>query len=181
MSRINEANYAEEALLTMKSRPPNEDGTIGVTITPDMPEWAAWHAYFLGKRMDVRASFMQTRKAGYMVPCRNPGDFDPEAASVRQEYSFRMHRGEIPRPDTSRRAQEIPYEERCRMADELAAIGKRIAAKNREAFSPRKSVKTDARDYVPIPPPVEPRPLTEAEAASMKRLLGITEQKDAAE
>lgn len=175
MSRITEANYADEALLTMKSRPPNEDGTIGVTIRPDMPEWNVWQSYFLGKRMDGRASFMRTRgKSGYMVPCRNPADFDPDIAEVRQEYSFRMHRGEIPQPDRSRNWNEIPEHERAQMAETLKELGKRIAAKNKEAFSKPKYATSDARDYIPQKV-VEPRPLTEAEAASMKRLLGIKE------
>jgi hypothetical protein len=170
MTQINEGNYADEALLAMKSRPPNADGTIGVTIKPDMPEWNAWQAYFLGKRMDNRASFMRSRgKAGYMVPCRNPGDFDYEVGAARQEYALRVHRGEVPKPDTSRHSREIPFSERDAMA---------AAARLAEVLKPdlrRRVARNDARDFVPPAAPVEPRPLSPSEVASMKRMLRIPE------
>jgi hypothetical protein len=176
MTQINEGNYADEALLAMKSRPKNEDGTIGVTITPDMPEWNAWQAYFLGKRMDRRASFMRSRgKSGYMVPCRNPGDFDFDVAMARQEYARRIRDGEIPAPDTSRKAHEIPYDERCRMADELKAIFARVAANMDMGRASSRSITPDRRE---APPPTkEPvkRDMTPAEVASMKRMLRIPE------
>ncbi len=38
MSYITEANYFDQAMLRMKSVPPNDDGTIGFTVKPDMPE-----------------------------------------------------------------------------------------------------------------------------------------------
>lgn len=182
MSNITEANYGDEALLAMKSRPPNADGTIGCTIFPDMPEWNAWQAYFLGKHMDRRASFMRSRgRSGYVVPCRNPGDFDFDVAEARKEYALRVHRGDIPKPDTSRKAHEIPYDERCEMADRLKALFERVARN----MDMGRAMGRTARDYRDAPPPpkeVVPRPMTDAEVASMKRLLGVKpEHKEAAE
>jgi hypothetical protein len=95
--RITDANWQEEALLDMKRRPPNADGTIGFTMTPADIEWRSWLAYFYGKHMDHRAHFMRERGSrGYMVPCRNPGDFDPDIAEVRAEYQRRVRGGEVP-------------------------------------------------------------------------------------
>lgn len=119
---INEGNYAQEALLMMKSVPPNADGTIGFLVMPQMPEWRAWRAYFYGKRMDVRASFMATRRDGYMVPCRNPADFDHDIAKVREEYAFRVHRGEVDAETrTGRLSSEMTPAERQDVLNRLAA------------------------------------------------------------
>jgi len=119
---INEGNYAQEALLMMKSVPPNADGTIGFLVMPQMPEWRAWRAYFYGKRMDTRASFMATRREGYMVPCRNPADFDHDIAKVREEYAFRVHRGEVDAETrTGRLSSEMTPDERQDVLNRLAA------------------------------------------------------------
>lgn len=110
---INAANYHSEAVLHMRSVPPNADGTIGVMLTPDMPEWKAWLAYFWGKRFDPQAAFMQSRgKSGYMVPCRNPADFDPDVGVARQTYAERIHVGEVRREDLSRHSSQMTIGER---------------------------------------------------------------------
>jgi len=77
-SRIENGQVAGEAILFMRSRPRNPDGTIGFSVVPETPEWTAWQAYFRSNGMRRQASFMRLRgTAGYMVPCRNPSDFDP--------------------------------------------------------------------------------------------------------
>lgn len=120
---INDANYVDEAVLKMKSVPANPDGTIGFSVLPHMPEWRAWRAYFYGKRMDHRASFMATRRDGYMVPCRNPADFDPDIARVREEYAFRVHRGEVDEETrTGRLSSEMTPAERMAVLRRLGEI-----------------------------------------------------------
>lgn len=174
MSIITQANYVEEGLLKMKSVPPNPDGTIGVMITGDMPEWKPWLAYFYGKRMDNRASYMRTRREkGYMVPCRNPADFDSEISKVREEYAFRLHRGEIPdEAKPGRMSWQMTGEE----VEEL------LHTVRTSVKTPPKAHKYTAPDMREMRKEAEPRPLTDEEAASMKRLMGIRDnQKDAAE
>lgn len=173
--RITESNFYEEALIAMKSVPPNSDGMIGFTVTPSMPEWARWQAYFLGKRMDNRAANMRNRgQSGYMVPCRDPGNFDPDIAEVRVEYLRRVQVGEVPRPDTSRRAREIPFQERVAMVQDLANVGRRIAEKSEDAFSAPRGARARPSDYIPpVPSTLEHRPLTKAETASARRLMGL--------
>ena len=129
MTVITEGNYADEALFAMKSRPPNADGTIGVTIPPDMPEWRAWLCYFLGKRMDVRASYMRNRgRNGYMVPCRNPGDFDTLGVqAARQEYTHRVHNGELRPEDTGKKSSEMTAAERQDVLNRLARVSPMFA------------------------------------------------------
>lgn len=124
IGEITDDNYPDEALFVMKNRPPNPDGTIGLTITPAMPEWAAWYCYFLGKRMDRRASFMNSRaQAGYMVPCSRPEDFDPNGiAAARQQYALRRHNGEVPHPDTTRPSSMMTASERQDVLDRLARL-----------------------------------------------------------
>ena len=77
-SRIENGQMAGEAILFMRSRPKNKDGTIGFIVKPDMPEWKAWSMYFRAHRMHRQHSFMMSRQErGYMVPCANPSTFDP--------------------------------------------------------------------------------------------------------
>lgn len=173
MTQITNANYLEEGLLRMKSVPPNPDGTIGFTVTPGMPQWKPWLAYFYGKRMDVRASFMRSRAdKGYMVPCKDPAEFDPEIGRVREEYAFRLHRGEI--PDDAKPGR-MSWQMNSDEIDELTHMV-RTSVK-----TPPKAHKYTAPDMREQHKPLEARPLTDAEAESMKRLLGIREQKEAAE
>lgn len=119
---ITEANYVSAALLRMKSVPPNADGTIGYTITWASPEWRAWRAYFYGKGMDHRASFMNTRReVGYMVPCKSPTDFDPDIEAVRKHYAWRVHRGEIDdETRTGRLSSEMTPDERQAVLNRIA-------------------------------------------------------------
>ena len=121
---ITEANYVSAALLRMKSVPPNADGTIGLTITETHKAWRPWRAYFYGKRMDHRASYMHTRReAGYMVPCEKPEDFDPDIEIVRKEYAWRLHRGEIDdETRTGRLASEMTPQERQDVLNRLALV-----------------------------------------------------------
>jgi len=121
---ITEANYVGAALLRMKSVPPNADGTIGHTITEKSPEWRAWRAYFYGKGMDIRASYMHTRReTGYMVPCKSPADFDPDIEAVRKHYAWRVHRGEVDSETrTGRLASEMTPQERQDVLNRLALI-----------------------------------------------------------
>jgi len=121
---ITEANYAEEALFRMKSVKPNPDKTIGVTIAPDGPLWRPWLCYFLGKRMDVRASFMRSRgKLGYMVPCANPADFDPLGIdAARQTYAERARNGEFSGEDTGKPSSEMSPAERQNVLDRLSHV-----------------------------------------------------------
>lgn len=124
MTIITEANYAEEALFRMKSVKPNPDKTIGVTITPESPFWRPWLCYFLGKRMDHRASYMRNRaKAGYMVPCASPADFDPLGIDeARQVYAERARNGEFRPEDTGRTSSEMSAAERQAVLNRLARI-----------------------------------------------------------
>lgn len=120
---INDGNYPDEAILKMKSVPLNADGSIGFLVMPHMPEWRAWRAYFYGKRMDNRASFMATRRDGYMVPCRNPADFDPDIVKVREEYAFRVHRGEVDEETrTGKLSSEMTPAERQDVLNRLAKV-----------------------------------------------------------
>lgn len=162
---ITEANYAEEALLAMKSRPPNIDGTIGFTVHPAMPEWRAWQAYFYGKHMDVRASFMRTRREqGYMVPCRNPGDFDGDIAQVRRTYAQRVKRGEVPEEVAEKTSSQMtPAEREVVLAK--AKVGVTFKPKLAGRYA-QEDVRVEDR---PMP---TTRDLTEAERASMARMLG---------
>ena len=129
MTAITEANYISEALLAMKSLPPNADGTIGMMITEKSPEWRAWRAYFYGKRMDNRASYMHTRReAGYMVPCKSPADFDPDIEAVRKEYAWRVHRGEVDEETrTGRLSSEMTPAERQDVLNRLGRISPMFA------------------------------------------------------
>lgn len=124
MTVITEANYAEEALFRMKSVKPNPDKTIGVTITPESPLWRPWLCYFLGKRMDVRASYMRERgKNGYMVPCANPADFDPIGIdAARQTYAERARNGEFRAEDTGKPSSEMSPAERQDVLNRLARV-----------------------------------------------------------
>ena len=77
-SRIENGNVEGEAILFMRSRPKNKDGSIGFIIRPDMSEWKAWALYFRANRMHRQLAFMMHRQdQGYMVPCANPSTFDP--------------------------------------------------------------------------------------------------------
>lgn len=173
MTQITIANYIEEGLLKMKSVPPNPDGTIGVMLMPDMPEWKTWLAYFYGKRMDKKAAFMRSRREkGYMVPCRNPADFDSDIGKAREEYAYRLHMGEI--PDDAKPGR-MSWEMSSDEIEELTHLV-RTSVK-----TPPKAHKYTAPDMREQHKPLEARPLTDAEAESMKRLLGIREQKAAAE
>lgn len=124
IGEITNDTYPDEALFYMKNRPPNADGSIGLTITPAMPEWAAWYCYFLGKRMDQRASFMNSRAmSGYMVPCSRPEDFDPNGiAEARQHYAWRRHNGEVPSPGTTKPSSMMTASERQDVLDRLAKL-----------------------------------------------------------
>lgn len=116
-ARVENGVVVGEAILYMKSRPPNADGTIGFTAFPGTAEGDAWLAYFLGCGMDGRASAMRARAArGYMVPCAYPADFDPNIDAVRKAYRERVARREIdpdewfPKPErlmTSEDRQQI--------------------------------------------------------------------------
>lgn len=131
---INDGNYVDEAILRMKSVPMNPDGSIGFSVLPHMPEWRAWRAYFYGKRMDHRASFMATRRDGYMVPCRNPADFDPDIAKVREEYAFRVHRGEVDEETrTGRLSSEMTLAERTDVLRRLGEINPMLGRYRAEA------------------------------------------------
>ena len=126
--RITEANWQEEALLHMKSKPPNADGTIGFTVTPGDIEWRSWQAYFYGKHMDNRASFMRERGIkGYMLPCRNPGDFDPDIAEVRAEYQRRVKGGEVPEEVFDKTSSQMTPAEREAAIARVARINPMIA------------------------------------------------------
>lgn len=129
MTHITEANFVEEGLLKMKSVPPNADGTIGLMITEKSPEWRAWRAYFYGKNMDHRASFMSTRReAGYMVPCKNPADFDSDIDNVRKHYAWRVHRGEVDEETkTGRLSSEMTPKERQDVLNRLARVSPMFA------------------------------------------------------
>lgn len=84
-SRIENGQLAGEAILFMRSRPRNADGTIGFTVMPDTPEWTAWQAYFRANNMNRQRNFMRSRgKQGYMVPCRNPSEFDPSFRAYKE-------------------------------------------------------------------------------------------------
>lgn len=120
MSVITEANYVSEAIIKMRSVAPNSDGTIGVTVQKGTPEWRAWRAYFYGKRMDHRALLMGVRDA-YMVPTKNPADFDPEIAKAREHYAYRVHRGEIDEETrTGRMSSDMTPKERQEVLNRLA-------------------------------------------------------------
>lgn len=169
MTLITEANYAEEALLSMKSRLPNPDGTIGVTVTDLSPAWMPWLCYFLGKRMDRRASFMRSRaRDGYMVPTESPAEFDPTGISAaRDEFAYRLRNGEITNPARPGMPAEMTASERDAIAER---------AKAAVQFKPQKSAKYTAPDPREAQPKLpEPRELTEAEANSMRRLMGKPE------
>lgn len=76
-SRVENGQLAGEALLFMRSRPKNPDGTMGFIIRWGMPEWSAWEWYFKANGMRRQLAFMRSRhEAGYMVPCANPAVFD---------------------------------------------------------------------------------------------------------
>jgi hypothetical protein len=97
-----DGKVAGEAILFMKSRPPNADGTIGFMVFPHMREWDAWQAYFVSNGMDTRASFMRSRgDSGYMVPCQLPMQFDPT-------WKYRP----APKEDGPRLSSEMTQEQR---------------------------------------------------------------------
>lgn len=79
------------AIVHMRSKRPNDDGTIGFMVEPGTTEWLAWEAYFqqtdvddLGvvhERFPKQLAFMRSRAASrkpYMVPDQLPWMFDPE-------------------------------------------------------------------------------------------------------
>lgn len=79
------------AIVHMRSKPPNEDGTIGFMVEPGTTEWLAWEAYFeqtdvddmgiVHERFPKQLAFMRSRaasKKAYMVPDQLPWMFDPE-------------------------------------------------------------------------------------------------------
>lgn len=78
------------AIVHMRSKPPNDDGTIGFMVEPGTVEWLAWEAYFEQTEVDdfgvIRHLFpkqlanMRSRggsRKPYMVPDRLPWMFDP--------------------------------------------------------------------------------------------------------
>ena len=173
MTEITIANYVEEGLLKMKSVPPNPDGTLGFMVFPAMPEWKSWLAYFYGKRFDKKASFMRSRgDSGFMVPCRDPAGFDPDIGRAREEYAFRLHRGEI--PDDAK-----PGRQAWQMhADEIAEL---LHTVRTSVQTPPKAHKYTAPDMREPRKEVEPRLLTDKESESIKRLMGLRDEKEAAE
>jgi len=79
-SRIEDGKLMGEAILFMKSRKPNPDGTIGYMAKAGTPEWDEWLRYFKWNGMQRQLGFMQsrwTKPDGYMVPHRSPQVFDP--------------------------------------------------------------------------------------------------------
>lgn len=159
-SRIENGKVVGEAILYMKSRPPNPDGTIGFIVRRDMREWLAWEAYFETNGMTQQLAFMRTCKDGYMVPAQLPMQFDP---------SWRYQ--PKPQKQGERQSREMTAEER----DEVI---RRVTT--RVHFKPAKAgryAQEDAR--VEARPMPVARDLTEAERASMARLLG--ERREAAE
>lgn len=84
-----DGNVAGEAILFMRSRPPNADGTIGFMAEPGTREWLAWEAYFEQAEPDELGVYRQlfpkqlehmrsraAAKKPYMVPARVPWQFD---------------------------------------------------------------------------------------------------------
>ena len=155
MTSVTGATYYDQAIGLMRSNPRNNNGTIGFTVGPGMKEWEPWLAYFEGKGWRSRASHMRTRGLrGYMVPCRSPSEFDPDIAEVRAEYANLVQTGKIRAPDRSRRAGELTEAERTSLADRLTGMIGSTTPKR-----PRKP----AVD-------LEPKPLTAAEAESLRRV-----------
>lgn len=88
---INEkGELSGEAILHMKRRAPNPDGSIGYMAEPGTREWLAWEGYFaqleadddgfLRPRFPKQLAHMQTRasqRMAYMVPDQLPWNFDP--------------------------------------------------------------------------------------------------------
>jgi hypothetical protein len=157
---MDEATYARiegnkvvgEAILYMRSRPPNPDGTIGFMVRPEMREWQAWEAYFETNGMHRRLSLMrQQGKSGFMVPAQVPTMFDP---SWRYQPTQR---------DTPRTASEMSVAER-------EAIVARVISS--ATFRPKvhgRYAQEDARIDQPSPPVA--RELTDVERESMARLM----------
>lgn len=97
-----DGKVAGEAILYMRERPPNPDGTIGFMVFPHMREWDAWQAYFVSNGMDKRAAFMRSQgDKGYHVPCQLPMQFD-------RTWKYRP----APPADEPRLSTEMTMEER---------------------------------------------------------------------
>jgi len=130
--RITGANYAfvdesgkvgGEALLHMRSKPPNEDGTIGFMVEPGTVEWLAWEAYFAQTQTDdigvvsevfpKQLAHMRSRASSrkpYMVPDRLPWFFDPSFTADKVK----------PKP-LVRLSRDMTQEERNEMAERVKA------------------------------------------------------------
>jgi len=144
--------YHRLALEALKGMPANPDGTRGYFLTGTMPEFWQWVEFFEVNRMPFRASYCRGKaEAGTYFVALSPMDFDA---------GFQ--------PRAKRRA---PLE---KLSDyDRARIVERVVGASRPPRPVRgRYAREDARvEQRPLP---DVRPMTEAEAASLAKMLGAT-------
>lgn len=123
-----------QAVIHMRSKPPNDDGTIGYMAEPGTVEWLAWEAYFEQSKVDdlgiirpvfpKQLAFMRARAASrkpYHVPSRLPWLFDPTFTpdKVKPKPPVKLSRDMTPEERTSmaeRVLAEVYDADRVRLA-----------------------------------------------------------------
>ena len=150
--------YARKSVEAVRALSPNPDGTRGFFLTPQQGEFWDWVDFFERNRMGFRASYYrkQGEGQGAYFPALSPMDLDAG-------YVPRLQARAKPAP------RVISPEDRARLADQL-----RASVQTPARGGPRYRGE-DPRNGATRAPVVEPRPLTPAEAASMRKLMGVPE------
>lgn len=144
-ARIEKEKLTGDAILFMRSKAPNADGTIGYVAIRDSDEWRDWQQYFIKNGMHKRASLMRTLRQ-FTVPCADPRKFDTDYRALK------------PLPD---KTFTMSAEEREKLATRLVASLTAPRQKKSPTWRPEENPMPEARNF------------TKEELASWARLASV--------